>query len=219
VYCQLDTLRRCIPASIRKALNELPITLDDTYVRTLQCIPEEEWQHAHRLFQCLIAAIRPLRVEELAELFAIEFDSKAGPRLIERWRPEDPEDDLISVCSSLIAIVDVRDSKVVQFSHFSVKEFLASDRLAASNIGTISHFHVALEPAHTILVQACLMVLLQLDDKTDKKRLKTFPLAFYAAQYWVDHAKFENVASQIRDAMKRLFRPGKDASYGMDLDA
>jgi hypothetical protein len=201
VYCQLDTLRRRIPAIIRKALNELPITLDDTYVRTLQCIPEEELQHAHRLFQCLIAAIRPLRVEELAELFAIEFDSRMGPRLVEGWRPSDSEDALISACSSLIAIVDVGDSKVVQFSHFSVKESLTSDRLAASNIGSIPHFHIPLESAHTVLAQACLTVLLQLDDKMEKKRLETFPLAFYAARHWVTHAKFENVASEIGNAM------------------
>jgi Ankyrin repeats (3 copies)/Ankyrin repeats (many copies)/Ankyrin repeat len=190
-------------------LNELPITLDDTYVRTLQCIPEEEWQHAHRLFQCLIVAIRPLRVEELAELFAIQFDSEVGPKLIEGWRPEDPEDALLCACSSLIAIVDVGDSKIVQFSHFSVKEFLTSDRLAESNVGDISHYHIPLEPAHTLLTKACLTVLLQLDDKTDKKRLGTFPLAFYAAQHWVDHAKFDNVVSQIGEAMECLFDPTK----------
>ncbi|KAH9985039.1 hypothetical protein BJV74DRAFT_886357 [Russula compacta] len=75
VHCQLDTLRRCMPSSIRKALDDLPTTLDDTYERALQEIPKEKRQHAHRLFQCLVAAIRPLRVEELAEIFAIEFDA------------------------------------------------------------------------------------------------------------------------------------------------
>ncbi|KAI0249056.1 hypothetical protein BJV78DRAFT_1284306 [Lactifluus subvellereus] len=209
VFCQLDTLRRCIPASIRKALNELPTTLDETYEKTLQCIPKEQTQDAHRLFQCLIAAIRPLRVEELAEIFAIQFDSKEGPSLVEDWRPEDPEKAVLTVCSCLIAIVDVEDSKIVQFSHFSVKEFLTSDRLAASNDGNISRYHIPLGPAHTILVQACLTVLLQLDNRTDKTRLGTFPLAFYAAQHWVDHAKFGSVALEVGDAMERLFDPKK----------
>jgi ankyrin repeat protein len=31
----------------------------------------------------------------------------------------------------------------------------------------------------------------------------------YAAQYWVDHAKFRGVASQIQDEMKRLFDPSE----------
>jgi hypothetical protein len=52
-------------------------------------------------------------------------------------------------------------------------------------------------------------VLLQLDNKTDKKRLSGFPLAFYAAEHWVDHAKIENVVSEIEDAMERLFDPKK----------
>jgi len=70
-----------MPSSLRRALNELPTTLDDTYERALEGIPQEKRQHAHRLFQCLVVAIRPLRVEELAEIFAIEFDEEAGPNL------------------------------------------------------------------------------------------------------------------------------------------
>jgi Ankyrin repeats (3 copies) len=209
VFCQLDTLRRCIPSTIPKALNELPITLDDTYTRALEYIPKEKWRHAHRLFQCLIAAIRPLRVEELAEIFAIQFHSKAGPNLVEDWRPLDAEDAVLSACSSLIAIVNVEGSKIVQFSHFSVQEFLTSDRLATWNVGTISHYYIPVEPAHGILARACLTVLLQLDEKTDKKRLGTFPLAFYAAQHWVDHAKFGKMTPEIEDAIIRLFDPKK----------
>ena len=80
-----------MPSSIRKSLNELPITLDDTYERILQGIPNEKFQHARRLFQCIVAAIRPLRVEELAEIFAIEFGPNPVANLVESWRPESAE--------------------------------------------------------------------------------------------------------------------------------
>ena len=49
VFCQLDTLRRRMPSSLRKALNEMPTTLHDTYERALEEIPKEKRQHAHRL--------------------------------------------------------------------------------------------------------------------------------------------------------------------------
>jgi ankyrin repeat protein len=49
-------------------------------------------------------------------------------------------------------------------------------------------------------------VLLQLDEKLDGW-LATLPLALYAAEHWVDHAKFENVASRIENAMQDLFNP------------
>jgi len=41
----------------------------------------------------------------------------------------------------------------------------------------------------------------------DKTRLARSPLTFYAAQHWVNHANFGNVASQIQDAMELLFNP------------
>ena len=198
-----------MPSSIRKALDELPTTLDETYERALQGIPKEKRQHAHRLFQCLAVAIRPLRAEELAELFAIEFDPGAGPSLKEGWRPENAEDAVLSACSTLIAVIENEGSKIVQFSHFSVREFLTSDRLRTSNVGNIRHLHIPLHAAHNILAQACLTVLLQLDENVDKKCLETFPLAFYAAQHWVDHAKYEDVASRIQGAMEQLFNPRK----------
>ena len=209
VFCQLDTLRRCLASSIRKALDELPTTLDDTYERALQEIPKEKWRHAHRLFQCLVAAIRPLSVDELAEIFAIKFDAdrSATGGLMEGWRPENAEEALLSACSTLITIVENGGSKIVQFSHFSVKEYLTSGRLETSSVGNICNYHIRLDWAHTILARACLAVLLQLDEKVDDERLGTFPLASYAAEHWVKHAKFEDVALRIQDDMERLFYP------------
>ena len=209
MYCQLDNLRRCMPSSIRKSLDELPVTLDDTYERILQNIPKQKWQHAHRLFQCVVAARRPLRVEELAEMFAIGFGPNSAPNLVEDWRPANSEEAVFSACSTLITIIEDGGSKIVQFSHFSVKEYLTSDRLETSDVTNIRQFYISLEPAHMILARACLAVLLQLEENVDKTRLATFPLALYAAQNWVDHAKFENVASEVQDAMEDIFDPSK----------
>ena len=198
-----------MPSSIRKALNELPTTLDHTYERALERIPKEKSQHAHRLFQCLVGAVRPLRAEELAEIFAVDFDQDVISNLMEGWRPENPEEAVLSTCSTLISVIEDEGSKIVQFSHFSVKEFLTSDRLRTSPVGTIRDYHVTLGAAHTLLARACLAVLLQLDEYVDKKRLETFPLALYAAQRWLDHAKYEDVASRIQHTMEELFNPRK----------
>ena len=198
-----------MPSSIRKALDELPVTLDDTYERLLQNILKQKWQHAHRLFQCMVVATRPLEVEELAEIFAIGFEPGVAPNLVEDWRPENPEEAVFSACSTLITIIDNGRSKIVQFSHFSVKEYLTSDRLETSNVGNIRSFHIPLEPAHTTLSRACLAVLLQLGENVNEERLAAFPLTSYAARNWVDHAKFEGVASQVQDSMEDLFNPMK----------
>ena len=166
-------------------MNELPITLDDTYERILLGIPKEKFQHARRLLQCIVAAIRPLRVEELAEIFAIEFDPNEVTNLVEGWRPENPEEAVHSACSSLITIIDDQGSKIVQISHFSVNEFLTSDRLQTSEVDNICDYYVRLEPAHFLLAQTRLEVLLLLDENVDKGRFRTFPLVFYTVEHLV----------------------------------
>jgi len=206
VHCQLQYLRECLRQRIRCALNELPDTLDETYDRSLEEIGKQKWEYAHRLFQCVAAASRPLRVKELAEFLAFDFDTNSIPTLREDWREEDPTHAVRSTCSSLLAIVEVDGSSVIQFSHFSVKEYLTSERLAESK-GIISRFHVSMTLAHTIIAGACLGVLLQIDEDVTKDDLERFPLASYAGEHWAGHARFEGVSSNIQDGMKRLFDP------------
>ena len=43
----------------------------------------------------------------------------------------------------------------------------------------------------------------------DEAKIKNFPLAEYAAEYWVDHARFEDVSSYIQDGMDLLFDEDK----------
>jgi ankyrin repeat protein len=210
VFCQLETLRHCLPPSVRGILAELPETLDETYERILREIPKTNRVHAHRLLQCLTVAVRPLAVAELAEVLAINFDTERGiPKLNEGFRWADQEQAVLSACSSLVAIVEDGNSRRVQSSHFSVKEFLTSDRLAASAVDVLRHHHIHLEPAHTIMAQACLGVLLRLDHHMDKMTIESYPLAKYAGQCFVDHAKFGDVLSHIIDGLDNLLDPDK----------
>jgi ankyrin repeat protein len=155
-----------------------------------------------------VAAVRPLRLGELAEVLAVDFVAEGIPNLNLAWRWEDQEEAVMSACSSLVVIVKDGDSRIVQFSHFSVKEFLTANRLAEP-IRDVSRYHIRLEAAHTVLGQACLGVLLRLDDRVDRDMIENFPLAQYAAQYWPTHAQFGNASSHVMDGMKCLFDADK----------
>jgi hypothetical protein len=165
--------------------------------------------------QCLSLAIRPLRVEELAELLTYDFDAAKGgmPKENPKWRWGDHEQAVLSTCSSLVTVVGDGGFRVVQFSHFSVKEFLTSNRLFTSG-GDIRHHYISLEPAHTLLAQACLSTLLSLDEKDSGSGSAAgdrvdFPLAGYAAQHWIAHAQVDNVSSRVQGGMEQLLDPNK----------
>ncbi len=209
VFCQFDFLRHCLPGRIRRALAELPETLDATYERTLQDINKAKWEFAHRLFQSVAVASRPLRVEEIAELLAFEFNGGYVPEFHEDFRLEDPVDAVLSTCSSLLAVVIVGDSRVIQFSHFSVKEYLTSSRLAQASDIIFRRHHISATLAHTLVAQACLGILLHLDNNITGASLQKFPFAKYAAEHWIDHAVFEGVSGNIENGVKALFEPTK----------
>ena len=168
-------------------------------------------QHqTYRLLQCLTVARRPLRVEELAEILALDFDEcKEGiPELKEDWRWKDQQEAVMTTCSSLVSVVNDGHHRVVQFSHFSVKEFLTSDRLASSP--DVSYFHIPPEPAHTVITKACLGILLRSNKSAGDANAKSdSPLAEYAAEHWVGHAQFGEVSTSVEDGMRRLFDPSE----------
>jgi len=214
VFCQLEVLRQCFPTSVRGILAELPESLDETYERILQQIPKPNGVYAHRLLQCLVVAARPLNVEELAEVFAIDFSATGmTPMMDENLRCEDKERAVLSACSSLITIVQGRGSRLVQFSHLSVKEFLTSDRLAASTVDTLRYHHIRLEAAHMTMAQVCLSVLLRLENDMDKQTIRSYPLSKYAGKHLGNHVEFENVMSGISDGVDKLLDRDKPHFY------
>ena len=164
--------------------------------------------HAYRMLQCLTVANRSLSVAELAEILAFDFSEASGeiPKLNSNWRWDDHEQAVLSTCSSLVTVVPSYISPIVQFSHFSVKEFLMSDRLASSR-REISQYHISLLDSHTLLAQASLAVLLR--DPDVNGHVDGAVLAEYAAEHWMTHARFENIASHLRDGMEDLFDPDK----------
>jgi ankyrin repeat protein len=191
-------------------LDGLPETLDGTYERTLRKIKDVNWEFARRLLQCVAVARRPLRVDELAELLAFDFQAGPIPKFHEDWHVEGPLEAVLSTCSTLLAVVRTDYYlSVIHFSHFSVKEFLMSSRFADKRDTISCRYHISMTPAHTLVAQACLGILLHLDKNVTVSSLREFPLASYAAQHWHEHTRFEGLSQNVEEGMKQLFDPGK----------
>ncbi|EMD33438.1 hypothetical protein CERSUDRAFT_98545, partial [Gelatoporia subvermispora B] len=172
-----------------------------------------DWEYTHRLFECLAVCARPLRVEELADVLAVDFDTGPIPRFSTDRRPLDPKGNILSSCSSMIVIDS--QTETVQFAHLSVKEYLVSECLASDVEGNVKRFHIVKEHAHTTLAKVCLAIMLQLDNTSISNHSATChvapvsPLSAYAAEHFIGHAKVTNVETDIQEAMEWAFDPRK----------
>ena len=142
----------------------------------------------NRLLRCLTVTVRLLLVEGLAELSACDFpESTSGgiPTLKEDWRWDDEEEAVLSTCSTLIVIIPRGGSRVIQFSHFSVKEFLMSSRLAHHM--AISHGFISTSSQHIRLwLQAeAIQVLLEHSSDTNwQSSGGATPLYWALTSFW-----------------------------------
>jgi hypothetical protein len=150
-----------------------------------------------KLFQWLAFSIRPLRLKELAKVVAVDFDSQDVP-WFDRHRRYDDAEGILEVCSGFVtttegtvqldfstkAILLTGRSGKVKLAHFSVKEYFLSQ--------PASPFYLTEPTSHLHISETCLAYLAQFDkpDSLDYNRLREeYPLARYAAEFWVSHAK------------------------------
>jgi ankyrin repeat protein len=202
---------------LRNALASLPKTLDETYARILSNIDEEYSQDALKILQCLAYSQRPLWLEEVAELVAV--DVKGEPRFNPERRLPKPRD-VITICSSLVTTAKVVKENLgsktfgiekVRLTHFSVKEYLVSERIQA---GPAKRYSIRDIQANVSIAEICLAYLLHLasPNSMNSQNIKKFPLARYAAQYWTQHAQKAGMdASLVHLLIMELFLSNRAA--------
>lgn len=193
--CQLDSLRKCIKLdALRKALNALPRTLNDTYERILSNLDEEYEEDALKIFRWLCFSTRPMRLDEMVEVLAIS-DCRFMPeqRLPEPW-------DILKICSTLVSVTaavkrnptttELTETQELRLAHFSVKEYLISDRRLEKT--TMHRYHITPLSAHFSITKDCLTYLLYFESFTilRAKYDDEFPLIRFAAEYWAWHYRY-----------------------------
>lgn len=212
VFCQIDSLKKCIrPRDVRDALKSLPKSLDEFYARTLLGIDESYRQITINAVQWLAFSKRPLCIEELAE--AVLIDPETTPSFDQTGRFFDPHD-ILKVLSSLVVVTpSTRDKTTtytrnrrakfdqIRLAHFSVKEYLISDR---QKPGELSHFRVTEVTADQLIAESCLLYMKSFAESEDKPptrlKLAEFPLIYYACRHWRDHVREVHFESSKRYA-------------------
>ena len=210
VECQFRELSQCPKSKyqLEKLLSSLPESLDETYERMLLNIAPASKESARRILTLLCFAKRPLTIPELIDAIAVELGD--SPRFNPDRRLE-TMDEIHKVCPGFIEVdeplveVDEHLDKVDEFEefdehaliieprpepttvrigHFSVQEYLESDRILHRKA---AEFSVRKREAHTEIACICLTYLLEPALSTSMHQLEEYPLAMYATKTWYIH--------------------------------
>jgi ankyrin repeat protein len=205
--CQLDTFGDCPNRlMLRKSLASLPPTLDETYDRILCAIDKASFEYAVRILRWLAFSARPLLLEEVAEVVAIDLERNPSFDSDEVF--EDPSD-VLSICKSLVSIATIEQpptasskdaSVVVNLAHHSVREYLISER---SLQGRAARYSIHGLDCNEFIAESCISYLLQFQEpgSLSDKTLQVSKLALYAAKFWITHAQ---EASHEAEGLNRL---------------
>ena len=202
------------PRSIRQTLQSLPKTLDQTYERIILGIEEEYKKQAIIALRWLVFARRPLKLIELAEAVAVD-SMKADCHV---FNPEErlfkPEF-ILEICSSLVSASGSESLAEVRLAHFSVQEYIVSDRILG---GPAADFNIDHLRADSILGEFCTSYLLKICPQpipTDPsfRDLSSYiaryqhisPLLPYAVEYWYKHASSSIVRSSCTSELILTF--------------
>lgn len=171
-------------------------------------------EDARQILTFLCFSARPLTVEELIHGYAV--DLTGPPRLDIDGRLLDTES-LKEICPGLIEIVQDPDkltsTPIVRIVHFSVKEYLESDRIIKQKA---SMFAMNSEDAHALVLQTCLVYLREpaLVHGLSEINLLGFPLALYAAEFWYNHYEMaKNKRAQFENLVLTLFMKSEQSFY------
>ena len=116
VQCQLDQIRTIrTNKKIIEAMKNLPTGLFATYDRILENILNDDVEFAQKTLSWLLVSERPLRLAEIVDALAVDIQL----RCLDRDATLNDEQDLLEICSSLVAYNE--DTECLSFSHFSVQ--------------------------------------------------------------------------------------------------
>ena len=210
--CQLQEVRKSINVKmLKRLLKTLPKTLDATYNRALSNIDPEYMDYATRMLPWLCFSFRPMDLVEVNEVFAMRLNSDVA---FDEEELLDNPYDMQEVCPSLVTITTEMSMSIallynkssharpiIRLAHYSVKEFLVSDRLSEA----LLQFKITEQKAHATLAEICIRCLLRFNGEGPwtQESSNRYPLAQYAAENWFRHLR-ETVNTPASERLHQL---------------
>jgi ankyrin repeat protein len=236
VDCLFHAIRsRLTVKMLRTALQSLPQSLVETYDKMLSAIKPEYQDFAQRTLTLLCFSARPIQVCELIEALAVKVGTESG-----HYDPEEKlstAHDLLSICPGMLNVkgpaedkYDVpssekgqgfsqkdwsrrffhADRRIVGLAHFSVREYLVSDRV----LNSFPKYRLHPDVSHGWIARLCLVYLIYLGlDYSLLPRTYvpgglwyygTFDFFDYALSEWSTHARKNGNQSSLFSLVKAI---------------
>ncbi len=198
IACQFEALQPLKDTQkIRRALSDLPKGLDATYDRILAAIKPADQKQVARVLEWLAFSLRPLLLEEIAEIFIL--DPEAEIPFDEEGRLHEGRNVLGFLSGFVTGIPRAlgefdndhrcrrgEDVIEIRLAHFSIKEYLVSGRISTypSTLFSIDEGN-----AHLHITESCLAYHLFLSQTilATEETVRQFQLWEYVVQYWPRH--------------------------------
>lgn len=172
-------------AAFHKALNSIPVTLEDTYKDTLERLSPEDREAARTILIWLSFSAVPLDLKTVAAVVSFRF----------------PED-VVTTCTTSLVTVSISDD-TVRLAHFSVKEFLVRNEAEAH------WFQFSVLSGHDAIANRTVDCLLEATEILTKTAAVQQPLLIYAARHWDYHLEqlgdLHTSCTDLQDKVDRLF--------------
>ena len=227
VDCQMQTLRRCSSrADVRKALEDLPETLDKTYERILRNIHPNLREYAFRLLQWLCIAESPIDIENVMDAFAASMGEEPHFDPDARFVSSDK---VLALCPGLIFVV-VANSRsfstgnhnmhkdCIEIAHYSVKEYLVSDRLPAAP-DPLCKFRIQEPLANLAMAKTCLVYAIWGPHQSDFQSGFVCSFAQFARLQWHDFYQKAEKGSRLTELAISYLTRKKGHSLDGNIDA
>jgi len=225
--CQLDSLRTCLKpklATIKQKLDDLPRTLEGTYKRIFKEMPPDYEREMRTILMLLAFSTRPMTIQEVAEATAVDLEAQ---KFSAEERFPDPYD-ILELCSSLVSLSEpssdptsdlkkergfssipwAPDVKMLQFAHFSVKEYILSERAQKA---MATKLHIEESVCQRQITEMCLIYLLDFNGSQRASNFNhdEFPLLAYSSLHWITHMRAVPASGRnsVEGLLVRLFDP------------
>ncbi|MCJ1315728.1 hypothetical protein MMC15_001048 [Xylographa vitiligo] len=129
LYLTLDTIEKKLELTkndIAAITKTIPKNVDEAYTTILNKSPDKA--RARRLLHIVLAAIRPMTLEEANVAMVIEENQMSYSDL-DIWRPDVSEDRIKNMCGLFLSVVDSK----VYLIHQTAREFLVCDNYSSSS--------------------------------------------------------------------------------------